>query len=180
MNTSYLSDSVSIVQVKKATESRFGRIPSTPADFGELSIAILQATNERLSPDTLSRLWGYKKSYPTVRQSTFRVLERYAQANEESGFIHTHAIHSEDCRPGERVRIAWLPNRVCVLSYLGNFRWRVEEAVNSKLQVGDRFSCRTMAQGEVLFVDHLETSDGIYDGFRLGSRNGLTLLEKAL
>ena len=177
METSYQSNSLAITQLKKGVESRFGHTPSTPADFGELSIAILRSTSERISPDTLSRIWGYKKGYSSIRMSTVRILECYAKANEESEFIHKIAIHADDCQLGDHVRIAWLPNRVCVLSYLGNYRWRVAEAINSKLHEGDSLSCRTIAQGEELIVDHVETAQGSYDGFRIGSKNGLSLVE---
>ena len=178
MDTSYPSNSIAISQLKKAVEARFGHVPSGPADFGELSISILRATGERISLDTLSRIWGYKKGYSSVRQSTVRVLEQYAKANEESDFIHTAAIHADECQKGDRVRIAWLPNRVCVLSYLGDYRWRVEEAVNSKLHAGDTFSCRTMAQDQALIVDHLYTRDTDYEGYAIGGKNGLTLVAK--
>lgn len=171
-------DSIAICQLKKAVEVRFGCTPASPADFGELSIAVLRVTGERISPDTLSRVWGYKKGYPSIRQSTVRVLDRYAKANEESDFIHTAAIHADECQKGDRVRIAWLPNRVCVLSYLGNYRWRVEEAVNSKLHTGDTFSCRTMAQDQTLIVDHLHTEYADYEGYAIGGKNGLTLVAK--
>ena len=178
MDTSYPSNSIAICQLKKAVEARFGHVPSGPADFGELSISILRATGERISPDTFSRIWGYKKGYSSVRQSTVRVLEQYAKANEESDFIHTAAIHADECRKGDRVRIAWLPNRVCVLSYLGEYRWRVEETVNSKLHAGDTFSCRTMVQDQALIVDHLYTRDTDYEGYAIGGKNGLTLVAK--
>ena len=178
MDTSYPSNSIAISQLKKAVEARFGHVPSGPADFGELSIAIFKTTGERLSPDTLSRIWGYKKSYSSVRQSTVRVLEHYAKTNEESDFIHSIAIHADECRKGDRVRIAWFPDRIYVLSYLGNYRWRVEEAVNGKLKVGDTFSCRTIAKGEVLNVDHVVTANGTFEGYYMGDKNGLTLVEK--
>ena len=178
MDTSYPSNSIAISQLKKAVEARFGHVPSGPADFGELSIAIFKTTGERISPDTLCRIWGYKKGYSSVRQSTVRVLEQYAKANEESDFIHTIAIHADECKKGDRVRIAWLPNRVCVLNYLGDYRWRVEEAFNCKLRIGDTFSCRTIAQGEVLNVDHVVTANGTFEGYYMGRKNGLTLVER--
>lgn len=178
MDTSYPVNSIAISQLKKAVEARFGHVPSGPADFGELSFAIFKTTGERISPDTLSRIWGYKKGYSSVRQSTVRVMEQYAKANEESDFIHTAAIHADECRKGDRVRIAWLPNRFCVLSYLGDYRWRVEEAVNSKLHAGDTFSCRVMAQDQALIVDHLYTRDTDYEGYAIGGKNGLTLVAK--
>lgn len=178
METSFQTNSIAINQLKKAVEARFGHVPSGPADFGELSIAIFKTTGERISSDTLSRIWGYKKGYSSVRQSTVRVLEQYAKANEESDFIHTAAIHADECQKGDRVRIAWLPDRVCVLSYLGNYRWRVEEAINGKLQVGNTFSCRTIAQDQALIVDHLHTRDADYEGYAIGGKNGLTLVAK--
>ena len=177
METSYQTNSIDISQLKKAVEVRFGYVPATPADFGELSISISKMTGERLSPDTLCRIWGYKKGYSSVRQSTVRVLDRYAHANEESDFIHSNAIHADECKKGDRVRIAWLPDRICVLSYLGNYRWRVEETVNGKLQVGNTFSCRTMAQNQPLIVDHLHTEYANYEGYAI-SKNGLTLVAK--
>lgn len=177
MDTSYPSNSITISQLKKAVEVRFGHVPSGPADFGELSIAILKTTGERISSDTLSRIWGYKKGYSSVRQSTVRVLEQYAKANEESDFIHTIAIHADECQKGDRVRIAWLPDRICVLNYLGDYRWRVEEAVNSKLHAGNTFSCRTIAQDYPLIVDHLHTEYANYEGYAI-SKNGLTLVAK--
>ena len=178
METSFQTNSIAISQLKKAVEARFGHVPSGPADFGELSFAIFKTTGERISSDTLSRIWGYKKGYSSVRKSTVRVMEQYAKANEESDFIHTAAIHADECRKGDRVRIAWLPNRVCVLSYLGDYRWRVEEAVNSKLHAGDTFSCRTIAQDQALIVDHLHTRDADYEGYAIGGKNGLTLVAK--
>lgn len=178
METSFQTNSIAICQLKKAVEARFGHVPATPADFGELSIAVFRNTGERLSPDTLSRIWGYKKGYTSIRKSTVRVLEHYAKANEESDFIHTAAIHADECQKGDRVRIAWLPDRICVLNYLGDYRWRVEETINSKLQVGNTFSCRTIAQGEVLIVDHLETANGTFEGYSMGNKNGLTLVKK--
>ena len=177
MDTSFQTNSIAINQLKRAVEVRFGHVPSGPADFGELSIAIFKTTGERISSDTLSRIWGYKKGYSSVRQSTVRVLEQYAKANEESDFIHTNAIHADECQKGDRVRIAWLPDRICVLSYLGNYRWRVEDTVNGKLHAGDTFSCRTMAQDHPLIVDHLHTEYANYEGYAI-SKNGLTLVAK--
>ena len=178
METSYQTDSIVICQLKKAVEVRFGRTPAGPADFGELSITVLRTTGERISADTLSRIWGYKKGYSSIRQSTVHVLELYAKANEESDFIHTTAVHADECQVGDRVRIAWLPNRICVLSYQGDYRWRVEEVANSKLHIGDTFSCRVMAQDQVLIVDRLHTGDADYDGYAIGGRNGLTLVAR--
>ena len=91
METSYQTNSIVITQLKKAVEVRFGHIPATPADFGELSIAVLRVTGECVSPDTLSRIWGYKKGYSSVRQSTVRRLE-------SEGGIGLHPYARYSCR----------------------------------------------------------------------------------
>ena len=75
------------------------------------------------------------------------------------------------------MRIAWLPDRKAVLEYIGNNRWRVDEIINSKLHVGDTFSARVIAQGQPLIVDNLQTADQHYDGYTIGGKNGLTLVE---
>ena len=57
--------------------------------------------------------------------------------------------------------------------------WRLyTEVANSKLQVGNTFSCRVIAQGQPLIVDHLHTGDSEYDGYVIGGKNGLTIVER--
>ena len=178
MSTSFLSDSIEVQQTKQAVEARYGSCPDSPADFAELSLRIKLATDREISPDTLSRLWGYKKGYATVRGSVIEILQSYAHAAEESDFVYCVAVKADELTPGERVRIAWLPDRVCVLEYTGDYHWRVAEVKNSKLHVGDTFSCRVIAQKQPLVVDHLHTSDSDYEGYMLGGKNGLTIVER--
>jgi hypothetical protein len=44
--------------------------------------------------------------------------------------------------------------------------------------VGLSFSCRVIAQKQPLVVDHLHTSDSDYEGYMLGGKNGLTIVER--
>ena len=178
MTTSFLSNSIEVQQTKQAVEARYGSCPDSPADFAELSLRIKLATNKEISPDTLSRLWGYKKGYDHVRGSVIEILQSYASATEESDFVYRVAVKADDLTAGERVRIAWLPDRVCILEYAGDYRWLVTEVANSKLQVGDTFSCRVIAQGQPLIVDHLHSGDSEYDGYVIGGKNGLTIVER--
>lgn len=178
MKTSFLSDSIEVQQTKQAVETRYGSWPDSPADFAELSLRIKQATGKDISADTLSRLWGYKKGYATVRRSVVELLNAYAHAGEESDFVYQAAVKADELRPGERVRIAWQPDRVCTLEYAGAYRWRVAQVQNSKLHVGDTFSCRVIAKGQPLVVDKLQTADALYDGYTIGNKSGLTVVER--
>jgi len=178
MTTSLLTDSIEVQQIKQAVEKRWGRKPASPADFAEMSLKIKFKTGQEISADTLSRLWGYKKGYPSVRRSVVNILNAYAHAEEESEFLYQVSIQSAETKIGERVRIAWLPNRICVIEYVGQYQWRVVEAQHSKLQAGDTFSCRVIAQGQALIVDHLRSGKEEYAGYVIGGKSGLSVVEK--
>ena len=113
-----------------------------------------------------------------MRGSVIEILQSYAHAAEESGFIYHVAINADDLQTGDRVRIAWLPDRTCTLEYLGDYRWRIAEVHHSKLRTGDTFSCRVIAQGQPLIVDNLHTADSDYEGYVIGGKNGLTIAER--
>ena len=176
MRTNFSIDSIDVLRIKQAVETRYGKRPNSPADFAELSLHIQKDTAGTISPDTLSRLWGYKKGYPTVRRSCIDILNAYAHAGEESDFVYQIAVKATETKAGERVKIAWQPDRTCLLEYLGDYQWRVVESEHSKLKAGDSFSCRVIAQGQTLVVDHLHTANGVYDGYVIGNTNGLTLV----
>ena len=175
MVTSFLADSIEVLQVKQAAEARFGSKPNSPSDFAELSLYIKMATNKDISSDTLSRLWGYKKGYTRIRHSIIDLLNAYAHASEESGFILGAAINAENLKTGPKVRIAWLPDRVCTLEYLGNWRWRVEKISNGKLHVGDTFACRVIAQGQPMVVDDLYSNGMYYKAYIIGGSLIITI-----
>ena len=88
--------------------------------------------------------------------------------------------YTEDLQPGDRVHIAWLPDRTCILEYLGDYRWRIAEVHHSKLHTGDTFSCRVIAQNQPLVVDHLHSGGQIYDGYVIGGKTGLTIVERLI
>lgn len=178
MITSLPTDSIEVMQVKKSVESRLGSIPDSPADFAELSLHIKLATGKEISEDTLSRVWGYKKGYSTVRRSTIKILDEYGQAKSESDFLYDIVVKADEMPIGGRVRIAWLPNRIAMLEYKGNYRWEVKEITNSKLHIGDTFSCRIIARGQALIVDNLHSGEKRIAGYAIGGKNGLTIVSR--
>lgn len=178
MTTSFLSNSIEVIQTKQAVEARYGSCPDSPADFAELSLHIQKATGKAISPDTLSRLWGYKKGYATVRRSIIELLNEYARTGNGSECECMHAVTAEELHPKAKVRIAWMPDSVCTLEYTGKFRWRVVTVKNSKLQAGDTFFCRVIAQGLPLIADTMQTAERKYDVYTIGGKNGLTTVEK--
>ena len=178
MKTSLPINSVEITQLRKNVESRLGFTPDSPADFAELSLRIKLAIEKEISADTLSRIWGYKKGYSSVRGSTIKILNEYSHAGLESDFVYNVAVKADEMAAGGKVRIAWLPDRVALLEYQGNYRWEIKEIANSKLHVGDSFSCRVIAQGQPLIVDNLHSDGQHFAGYTIGGRNGLTIVNR--
>ena len=181
-----------IIQLRLDVEQRAGIRPSSPADFETLILKIWEVLHENIALSTLERLWGYVDGAENTRQSTLDLLARFVDhrdwrdyleqlTKKEQGSSHSfigEGLHTQDLQPNQRIEVTWLPNRRCVFRYLGDMRFVVEESIHSKLQVGDTFSCRTIAQGEVLIVDHLETANGTFEGYSMGNKNGLTLVKK--
>lgn len=180
MTTSVSIDSLEVQQTKQAVAARFGKDPHVPSDFAALSLSIDQTIGQTLNADTLSRIWGYKKGYSLIRKTTIDILRAYANTHTESDFVHTEVIHANQCAIGAQIELAWLPDRVCTIEYLGDYRWKVVEVKNSKLHIGDTFSCRSIAKDEPLLVDHLCTQDGIFDAYQIGGKNGLTIVQPRL
>ena len=56
---------------------------------------------------------------------------------------------------GDRLLLAWAPDRVCVVRYLGGLRFEVEQSQATRLQPGDTFECGLLIDGEPLYLDNL-------------------------
>ncbi|MBQ3673197.1 MAG: hypothetical protein II928_01845 [Paludibacteraceae bacterium] len=180
MSTSLPANSPEMLQIVKRVESRFGSHPDSPADFAELSLRIKLDIGKEISPDTLSRIWGYKKGYSSVRRTTVEILDAYGKADTDSDFVYGMAIRAEEMPVGGMVRIFWLPDRFALLEYKGDFRWEVLQVGNSKLREGDTFSCRIIAEGQPMIIDNLKTADRVYKGYIIGGKNGLAMVKKII
>lgn len=173
-----------ITILRRRIEEVFGRAVVAPKDYEELSDAL----KNKVSSHTIKRLFGYIKSYDLIRFSTLNILAEYAgyaswndflqvlQRNSkvESTELHQEIIKSDDLSVGNIVDIAWLPDRVCRLRYLGDYQYEVVEAKNSKLKVGNTFSCRMFIKGETLYVDNLKQEAITHSAYAIGLDNGLT------
>ena len=187
------SDLVEIVALKNRVEERFGRSIETRTDFSFLASDIELVTREHLAENTLRRLWGRISGYDTVFVRTLDVLSRYVGYKQFSDFCHSlntvenkesaivakgFTIKTNELAPGERIRIGWLPNRICTVEYVGGRMFKAIECKNSTLQEDDTFECSIMIKGYPLFVDNLVHGGEHCARYSIGINNGLTILEK--
>ena len=179
--------------IRKAVERAIDFPLSTHGDFLRLSAGIEYTLREHMSESTLERLWGYStRRYETVSVRTLNVLARFvgyqswddfcvksSMGTSESELFADESISSVNLKVGDRLRIGWPPDRICVIRYLGENRFIAEETENSTMQPGDTFSCIQFQKGRQLHLDHFQKA-GSSEKLRyvVGINTGLTVLER--
>lgn len=182
-----------ITTLKQAVEKQFGRTLVTRSDFSALAVEIEKSTRSHISDNTLRRLWGRIDGYNTVFTRTLDVLCQYIghehyqsfcfslnnKSLKESDIVRKgESVCVENLKPGDRVRFGWLPDRICIVEYIGGRTFKAIECRNSTLQKGDTFECSMMIKNYPLFVDNLVHGGEHCNRYSIGLINGLTLLEK--
>ena len=181
-----------VAALRAAVEDRFGRPVRSRADFTELADAVEAVTREHLGENTLRRLWGRMAGYDTVFTRTLDVLCRYAgfphwevfcaylssEGGRESDITAgAECVRADALCPGARVRIGWMPDRLCTLEYLGERKFRAVDALHSTLAAGDVFECSLLLKGFPLYADNLQHDGTILQRYVMGRDHGLTTLE---
>lgn len=187
-------DNILHQKLQERIEILIGSRMQTRRDFDNLSALIHERTGERLSATTLRRFWGYQE-HDTEHSPTIHTLnllsrmvgmmdweafkERCAQgmeddATESSAFIVENGILDADkLFFGQRVVLAWAPNRRLEVEYQGCEVWRVVTSENSKLVAGDIFHCRQFVNGEPLYCRDLIRRGMATTDYYCGKRGGI-------
>lgn len=180
-----------ILELRKRIEDDLKRRMKTPADFIFLSGAIWERTHETMSPTTLKRLWGYIDGADTTRNCTLNILSKFLGYNDwdefleninkdnGSNFVKSKHIKTDDLNVGDCISVTWKPNRRCTFRYLGDQKFIVEKAENSKLKVGNTFSCGIFILGEPLYLNDLVQDKNAPVAFVVGNKDGLVELNKS-
>ena len=145
-----------------------------------------------LSLSTIKRLWGYVESNGAPRLSTLNTLAQflgfadwnaYLVSLEQRGGIESaiftgEGIQTVDLQAGDRIAVAWEPNRQCNFRYLGDNQFVVEESKNAKLQRGTTFSAARFMISQPMYLDNIFLVDGTRTSYVAGKLNGLTSVIK--
>lgn len=187
-------DNVFEQKLKKEIETLTGSSMQTRRDFDRLSSIVKERTGFSLSATTIRRFWGYQEqgSERTPAHHTLNLLsrmvgvtdweaykERCAQDTEDDGtensaFIMENGVLDADMLSfGERVIVAWAPNRRIELEYQGAEVFRVITSENSKLLKGDIFHCRQFVNGEPLYCRSLVRQGLATTDYYCGKKGGI-------
>jgi hypothetical protein len=180
-----------IAFLRSEVERTYGRGIHTSTDFESLSVIIERDTGEFVSASTLKRIWGYVSSHPVPRISTLDTLSRYIgkgsfddlrqflqdNASNPSSFFTSKFVSADTLSPEDEVTIGWNPNRLVILTYLGENRFRVRSSENSKLKAGDEFSVSQFMLGQPLIIDRIFRDGEFTPSYAAGRKQGLNQLE---
>lgn len=178
-----------IIELKKRIEDDLNRKMLTSNDFFFLAHAIEERMRQTVSASTLKRLWGYVSDTEQPRNSTLEILSKFLGFNSWSDFVKEISrdsgsnpltsvhINTEDLEVGDRIFVSWEPNRRCTFHYLGHQKFIVESAENSKLKVGNTFSCSLFILNEPLYLTDLIQENNPPVAFVVGTRGGLCELK---
>lgn len=179
--------------MRQAVEKRFGRTVGSRADFALLASEIECITSEHIAENTLRRIWGSLKGYETAFDRTLDVLCHYIGfsgweafckhvrevSGKESDLVSGgRSVRTDSLQAGDRLRIGWLPDRLCVVELEDGRTFRAVEAENSTIRPGDTFECSLFILGYPLTVDNFVHDGQAVPRYVMGIDHGLTTLEQ--
>lgn len=179
-----------ISELKTYVEQEFGRKPHSTNDFDELELAINTKVPDGISVSTLKRIWGYVKDKRKMRRYTLDSLARYIDFKDfdtfvnylktstkyNSSFFNAMQIHSNELKTGQHLQIGWSPNRLLTLEYLGDSKYEIQKAENSKLKEGDRFITGCFIMEQPLYLPFIERNHEQTTPFVAGRNGGITVI----
>lgn len=155
-------------------------------------MAIKEATGQTLGTTTLKRMFGFVSGPANPRPSSLDIIARYlgypdynllakdvGEDTDISDFRAVESIDSADLEAGEQIQLTYHPNRVLVLTYIGENRYVVNESRGSKLLKGDKLMIAGFYVGFELLISDVERSGrhlGSYQAAKLGGLTGVEIL----
>ena len=190
------SFSPQIAMLRKKTEATWGKVPIVHNDFLELAESIKSSLRKHISETTLERVWGYSiRGYKTVSIHTLNLLSEYTGAGSwenfcsslreegisDSDMFEDNYICSDELNIGDRIQLRWLPDRECIVEYLGNNKFIAVESENSTIKPGDTFSCIEFRLNRPAVMDRFIASNQDSSNpkrYVAGLKHGISYLKK--
>lgn len=178
-------------EILRRIREKYGENLEYSHQFEGLVASIQKETGERLSVNTLKRLFGLITQRVTPRRYTMDIIAQYigypnyelllkdlGEESDISIFAPVESIEPENLETGDQVQVTYEPNRILLMTFTGEDKFLINEVSGSKnLLKGDTLRISQMVVGHPLIV-----IDVIREGKSLGkyiaARNyGLTSIE---
>ena len=182
-----MEEQLELTFLKQAVERKAGCRLATTADFVHLS----EEMEDRVSPSTLKRIWGYVGMQVEPRRSTLDALSSYAGFRDyrafledlqtskmaSSGYFNADWLDVAMLQAGDCFRIGWRPDRVVTLSFLGGRRFRVLASENAKLEAGDEFELSSIVKGFPLIIPEISRRGEKTPSYIAGRDGGIVFIK---
>ncbi len=187
-------DNQHVKELREEVEKIVGKI-SGHNKFIELTSLIEEKCKEHVSITTLERLWGYStRNANNMSERILDIIAKFVDAKDWHHFCHTPrnnkeselfrndgVINCSKLEKGTRLRLGWMPDRICEIEYLGNNRFIATRTENTSIKQGDSFSCLLIQKGRELYMDYFTHSgERVNDSnarYVVGQINGLSIVE---
>jgi hypothetical protein len=187
-------DNKQVKELLEEVEKIVGKI-SGHNKFIELTSLIEEKCKEHVSITTLERLWGYStRNANNMSERILDIIAKFVDAKDWHHFCHTPrnkkeselfrndgVINCSKLEKGTRLRLGWMPDRICEIEYLGNNRFIATRTENTSIKQGDSFSCLLIQKGRELYMDYFTHSGEIVNDsnarYVVGQINGLSIVE---
>lgn len=167
-------------------EKKFGKEIRYPSDCDALSEDVFLHTKQKISVSTLKRLLGFVNGVQDPRLYTLDILAKYLEytnwdvyleeikSSNNSEFFNVERLDVESLAVETKIKIAYEPNRIIELKYIGNFNFKIESSENSKLQVGDIVKITNFVKNFPLLISEVKRNDQNLGQYRAGKSGGLS------
>ena len=156
-------------EILRRLKDKVGLDMAKSSDFDILSQSIIDSTSENLSVNTLKRLFGFKTDKVVPRVSTMDIIAQYlgyadygslikdlGEDADISLFTPIDCLEVQELERGTQIRVAYDPNRVFFLTYLGDCQFIVNDVEGSKsIRKGDLLTITQLAVGHRFVVAHV-------------------------
>lgn len=177
-------------ELRKRVEDRLGMPLKYSADCELLAQAIEDITGERLGVTTIKRLFGFAGELVEPRGTTMDIIAQYlgyhdmkdmasklGDQSDISMFTPVESIDPATLAEGTQIQITYDPDRLIVMTYLGDSRFIINESQNSKLRKGDKIHVAQLAKGfDLLALDIVRDGESIGQ-YHAAKNGGLTSIE---
>lgn len=177
-------------KVRKMILEKYNSPLQYPQQCEALALAIQEATGQTLGTTTLKRMLGFINGPAKARPSSLDIIAQYlgypdynllakdlGEDSEISDFRAVESIDSADLEVGEQIQITYEPNRLLVLSYLGDNKYIINEARGSKLLKGDKLLIAGFYVGFELLISDVERGGTHLGSYQAAKQGGLTSVE---
>lgn len=167
-------------------EKMVGRKMVVPRDFTWLSQKVEERTQHRVSASTLRRFWGYVSEGVSASKFTKDVLAKFlgytdfeqfglsqGMGEQQSQMVIGWEISCGDLYEGQQLKLSWLPDRTCIVSYQGNGRFRVLASENTRLSKDDTFECHHFINHEPAYLHAWKHGDMPSVTYAIGKKDGI-------